>query len=708
MEVVGASIVTIAAELDTRRRGMDSADEEPELPREVDAEVATREMDSDEDPKLLRKVEDLLQRLEGKGETITRLRDLGLYRFGSFSPGDASLSAKIGWRSQLRLRLLEAIGNCNTLDHLDVGVICGGEAWSLTDSEWDVVMRGFRSSTILREIRFGGLSWSSDTEVESLCLQLGRILSTSSVTRLEIDDCPLTARCFLNLSSGLRGNSDSNLKYLGLKNAWGHLSAVKRVADMINSAPLLETLSLRHSRYDMDEEPVGIVSQALIHSSSLKKMTLDDGTWGAALLLKALAGDDRNHSIERLLLGMDTLGMERLGDCIRELLTSNPSLKEVRMSELRISNPLKKMRLSDLRMRPEKWHQLGEVIRDNAIKKVSLSFRASIDWKSIEALAQAASSDVKDPKMELQLVVSDDHDEWMLSLNLLGRVQRGEIKSLKSLSILASDPRTSGTNQDRLGRILSVNRKPGETSVLKRLRLSVNNKDVLKGVWKDLLRCLREDTSLTHLDLSRSVLQSELVFDEEAFRDLMGLLQVNLTLEEIDVSGTSWQTDGKAAKIQEALKQNRKQAVYMSVFREAKLTFGAAKAGRLFLCGSPRAGKTQLRRTLMSVIQGNSWLASKWNKLRTKGIEVEFLQNNEEMQISVWDLAGQWIFRTLQNVLFPQTNNFCVFLFVYSPFCTKTSSNKPDSCFRSELEEWLNFLHPAPRSQDIIFLKLLL
>lgn len=87
MEVAGASIVTIAAELDTRRRGMDSADEEPELPRKVDAEVATREMDSDEDPKLLRKVEDLIQRLEGKGETITRLRDLGLYRFGSFSPG---------------------------------------------------------------------------------------------------------------------------------------------------------------------------------------------------------------------------------------------------------------------------------------------------------------------------------------------------------------------------------------------------------------------------------------------------------------------------------------------------------------------------------------------------------------------------------------------------------------------------------------------
>lgn len=98
-------------------------------------------------------------------------------------------------------------------------------------------------------------------------------------------------------------------------------------------------------------------------------------------------------------------------------------------------------------------------------------------------------------------------------------------------------------------------------------------------------------------------------------------------------------------------------------------------------------GKTQLRQTMMRIIQGKSWLGEKWESLwRTKGIEVEFVQNNDDMQISIWDLAGQSIFRTLQNVLFPQTNSFCVFLFVYSPFC------KPDTCFRTELEDWLSFI----------------
>ncbi|OAE26844.1 hypothetical protein AXG93_2465s1020 [Marchantia polymorpha subsp. ruderalis] len=442
----------------------------------------------------------------------------------------------------------------------------------------------------------------------------------------------------------------------------------------------------------MDEETFGIVSQALIHSSSLKALNLIDfSSWGAALLLKALARDDGNRSIEILQLWR----MDRLKDCIVQLLTSNPSLKEVTFTYLD--------------MRPEEWHQLGEVSRDSAIESVRFlrliggpCSNPVIDWKSIEALAWGASSDVKDAKLGLSLSISNDHDEWMLSLNLLGRVLRGEIKSLKSLQLSAHSLRTSGTNQDRMGSILSMNGKSGETSVLKSLIL-FGSEDLLKGVWKDLLRCLRGNTSLTHLKLvaaeeaDSNLHLPESKLDEEALRDLMGLLQVNLTLEEIDVSETSWAKHGKAAKIKESLKQNRNRAVYMSVFREAKLTFGAAKAGRLFLCGSPRAGKTQLRRTLMSVIQGRRWLASKWNKFRTKGIEVEFLQNDKDMQISVWDLAGQWIFRTLQNVLFPQTNHFCVFLFVYSPFCKKTSSNKPDSCFRTELEEWLRFISSSTK-----------
>ncbi|BFI28604.1 hypothetical protein MPTK2_2g21225 [Marchantia polymorpha subsp. ruderalis] len=597
----------------------------------------------------------------------------------------------------------EVIGNCNTLEVLDVRQICGRDRLRMTE----MAFRGFMSSTNLREIIFYPIVWSSDEEIESLCLQLGGILYSSSVTRLRIGECGLSARCWLNLASGLRGNSKSKLEFLHLSNAWEDSSAVKHVADMINSAPRLQWLDL-YSGLEMDDEAVGMLSQALIQSSSLECLNLDGVKWGAALFLKALAGDDGNRSIESLSLSLSLNGidpLDGLGDCLRQLLTSNPSLKEVG--------------LKCLRMRPEEWQQLGEVIRDNAIAThIHPEFRWEEDeedeWKSIEALACAASSDVKDPIVYLDLTLPSYHD-YVLSLNLLGRVLRGELKSLYFLSIKlgnyspGKNKYLPPSNEDRL------NGNTRETSVLKALLVEVENKDV----WKYLLLCLRGNTSLTHLELSGFELDKESLrdlmgllrgntslthldlcdlmyeLDEESFRDLMGLLQVNLTLQDIYVDKI---TDGQEAQIEEALKQNQKRAEYMSAFREAKLEFEAAKAGRLFLCGSPLAGKTKVCQTLMRIVKGKSWIGSKVKELwRTQGIEVEFLQNNDKKQISIWDLAGQEIFRTLQNVLFPQTSNFCFFLFVYSPFCQLKSLVKPYSCFQIELEEWLSFITSSTR-----------
>ncbi|OAE34436.1 hypothetical protein AXG93_4875s1560 [Marchantia polymorpha subsp. ruderalis] len=550
MEGAGASNVSHAAET----REMDSADEEPELPSAV---------------------QKLILRLEGEGKPTRWLPQLTKEEFRDFFPPPELLSTISGWRSQVRLRILEAIGNCNRFEFLNFRAICGykGSISTLNACEWEVLLRAFRDSTVLQEIIIPGLEVSSDDEWESLCFQIGRILNTSSVQVLRIDSTNLSARCFLNLASGLRGNSDSKLQALKLESARIDSSAVKHVADMINSATRLESLII-DSIDDMEEENVRILSQALMKSSSLKTLTLLNMKWGEALLLNAFAGDDRNRSIERLVLGR----WERLGDRSCELLTSNPSLKEVT--------------LSYLKMRPEEWHQVGEVIRDKAgATNITVQFGLQQDvreeWESIEALAFAASSDVQDPRLALQMVHHSDQGScehgFMLSMNLLGRVLRGDIKSLKSLRIWANFI-TSGTNQDRLESILSMNGKTGETSVLKRLALHILNRDLHKGLWKDLLGCLRGNTSLTHLQL-----YIPKVDGEEAFRDLMGLLEVNLTLQEIDVRGTSWIMEGKEAQIQEALKQNQKRAVYMSEFRKAKLTFGDAKAGRLFLCGSPRA-----------------------------------------------------------------------------------------------------------------------
>ncbi|OAE26991.1 hypothetical protein AXG93_1774s1000 [Marchantia polymorpha subsp. ruderalis] len=173
---------------------MDSAREEPELPSAI---------------------QDLVQRLEGQGEPITQLPNLS-WHAPEFFPERASLSTITGWRSQVRHRVLEAIGNCNTFESLNVGDICDDDISRLTASEWEIVFRGFR----------------------------------------------LSARCWSNLASGLRGHSDSKLKWLELGgDVWEDESAVKHVAEMINSAPLLETLTLQGFSEDMEDETVEILSQ---------------------------------------------------------------------------------------------------------------------------------------------------------------------------------------------------------------------------------------------------------------------------------------------------------------------------------------------------------------------------------------------------------------------------------------------------------------
>ncbi|OAE25044.1 hypothetical protein AXG93_1939s1010 [Marchantia polymorpha subsp. ruderalis] len=435
---------------------MDSADEEPELPSAI---------------------QDLVRRLEGQG-----------------------------WQKQVRLRVLEAIGRCSTLEIVDVNYICGGDILMLTASEWELVLGGFRSSTVLQKIIVEGLFFvvtmvrvdvpplvhvgmgskngaivrvdvpplvhvgtgsengaivrvdvpplvhvgtgsengaivrvdvpplvhvatgsengtivrvevpplvhvatgsengarDRRAELESLCLQLGRILNSSTVTELIVYNVGLCTRCFQNLASGVNCESKLQSLELELEAVREGSSKVKHVAHMITSAPLLKTLSLHGNYEDMQDEAVGILSQALIQSSSLKELVLDRVNLGGLLLLKVLAGDDRNGSIERLRL-FETVG---LGGCLSEILISSPSLNEVDLYRLWMSR--------------EEWHQLGEVIRDNAIATtilVKFDFHYN-DWKSLEAPARYASSYVKDPPVKLEVHTREPGLDFLLRIEV--------------------------------------------------------------------------------------------------------------------------------------------------------------------------------------------------------------------------------------------------------------------------------------------------
>ncbi|KAL3681779.1 hypothetical protein R1sor_024735 [Riccia sorocarpa] len=227
---------------------------------------------------------------------------------------------------------------------------------------------------------------------------------------------------------------------------------------------------------------------------------------------------------------------------------------------------------------------------------------------------------------------------------------------------------------------------------------------VSKRWGKSVFKSFQSSRSIASLDLTGCDLK------DQDYEHLMSLLRVNFTIREVKLEGTSWRNDGKAALIEEALARNKKLGTEFSILKGAGFEFDQAKVGRIFLCGSPHAGKTELKLCMMRLRHQRSRSASKPGKLsdvflhplnlldlrRTRGAEVEVLINSEEGQVSLWDLAGQSMFRALHDLILPRTNQSLIFVFAFSPFRgdrkNMTFKENAEDAFTLELEEWLKFI----------------
>ncbi|KAL2632082.1 hypothetical protein R1flu_016768 [Riccia fluitans] len=235
------------------------------------------------------------------------------------------------------------------------------------------------------------------------------------------------------------------------------------------------------------------------------------------------------------------------------------------------------------------------------------------------------------------------------------------------------------------------------------LKLSQRNvPSSYRSFWKSLFDALKYNTSLRCLDLAGCHLKDEI------FNPIMSLLQDNYTLEKVELRHPSWENDGKVALIEEATARNRNKSSYFLAMQAANFEFGPANLGRIFLCGSPYAGKTHLKMSMMRTCKKRSKSESLpegphdkvGNLLRmlklwqTQGVEVELLRDDEWGQVYIWDLTGQYIFCALQDLIFPRTNTSCIFVFVFNPFQENSDILKENvnGTFRSEMEERLKFI----------------
>ncbi|KAL2610530.1 hypothetical protein R1flu_029103 [Riccia fluitans] len=397
---------------------------------------------------------------------------------------------------------------------------------------------------------------------------------------------------------------------------------------------------------------VRALSEGLVQTKCLKRLVVrrKEGAM-ADVLTSAFTGDVRNTSLESIQLRG---GLERLGIALPALQSSNyQNLKEITLY-LKWENVTQGV-VDDFRKVAESFRTRESSVVD-ASRKVFLEFVCNTTAKFTEddgrrafsCLDSWADASERDPMLKTNLLMNFTGS----GCGEQGNVKRGDVKGWFSHA--------------------------------------VNRYIHLNGLQVTLWW------------------MPGAVMDMDNFLLLCEGIQSNESVESLDVNyhgggkaSVDRKEEGKCAMVEEALRRNRAQASYFSTLRDARLPFENAKAGSIFLFGNPHAGKTRLRVSMMEARQKTSWVKKQLNKLfglkQTKGVDVELLRDDEEMQVSIWDLAGQEIFRALQTLLLPTVTQACVFAFVFNPMKDDQHQQlemKEDleEAFGKELESWLRFI----------------
>ncbi|CAM6037340.1 unnamed protein product [Sphagnum compactum] len=244
-----------------------------------------------------------------------------------------------------------------------------------------------------------------------------------------------------------------------------------------------------------------------------------------------------------------------------------------------------------------------------------------------------------------------------------------------------------------------------------RLRFETSSKDIVI-----LLKALEQNNTLRLLDLSGC---SAVRARQDLYDAILNCVEtkpwLHLNLQDTPLS----ESESRFTTIQQKLQQNAK-------FREAFGNWNQlvnSTGARVFLCGSPRAGKTALRQSLMRSNALNhsghvascmplfslstSWAQDRNKGIlfhrnqdeRTRGIEISLVKDSD-IVVSIWDLAGQEEYHAFHDYMMPNfadAVNPCSFLFLFDPMREmrageKNRCRKESKVLQEELIYWLQFI----------------
>ncbi|KAL3690000.1 hypothetical protein R1sor_016309 [Riccia sorocarpa] len=608
----------------------------------------------------------LLRRLGGKltsdEKVVTKTSELKLQKYAPLFKG----------RGRLRVKLLAAVGKCETLREFDSSDL---DDLDLQPIEWKALLKRMERNCQLERI-----VWVT----RDLPARIGRHVGELVKGAGNLQTLKLACGYFSDLSeeelagivSGLQGYKHTKL----VSFTACLVGDLTNIVKIISSAPHLSYICLQ-GPCSMDKNTKVALCAALKECLDLKHLILRDTSEG---ILEVLAEVYEQRFSDPPVSILESLELVR-----PKCLTGLACLVSANLRNLKIELLDNLKDLCSL----EEWLRVGRSLVGHPTLRV-FKIRCYVSHfrsKREKGLVELWKASGKSPLLDISAHVRQRFFEKDL-IFLQDALEDTYLKEIAFFDLELYPPLFKA-----FAEMVGAN-----TSVRSLRLVKVYGEEmsptVLEDCWAHLFHQLRENTSITTLDLSGSQ-----GLNDENFRDLMDLLHVNFILQEVNLKGTKWDWEGKSTLVQAALERNAKLGGYFSVLGAAQLSFDGAKAGRIILCGLPFAGKTQLKVTMMECLAKISRSESLiWPPFlsmirRTEGIEVELFYDKEAMSISIWDLAGQQVFRPLQNILFPKVSQACIFVFVFNPLELvngKIIGMKENVCvaFAEELRRWLRFI----------------
>lgn len=436
--------------------------------------------------------------------------------------------------TELRLQVLAAIGKCTTLKRITI--TADNQIGVGCEEEVEVLVRGLASSLVLEELT---VEYCRGFGTEAACQALGHLVSRShSLEVLRLGWIGMDSAGLGHIAEALQANTHCPLYRLSLiGNPVGNAVGAAHIAQILTSCATLFILGLVDISLDL--QGAQILAGALARTTTLRNLNVGSTFYQQKGVAVA-------YPLNVLL---DALAIQPVAAILPSETSSPASKQDWNTSITTLVIEMRNKSSTSEEIMSAKC--ISRLLRNNNSLQRCCLRTSRLGFTSF------TSSSCRDIFEALL------HNTTLTSFFM----------DLMTKDCLADDA------CELLLRVVQ------ENSVLRKLKIPYCRlgRDAKYKFFRSL-----QSTCLVELSIA-----GWLELDDGLFKVLMESLEVNTNLQSLDLSGTSWERDGKLALVKQALRRNQGQVAYLPVLR-AGLKFVPPTAGRLFLCGPPSAGQLGL------------------------------------------------------------------------------------------------------------------